>query len=52
MRAQCKAEGLSREEAKVKVSEVEKKVVTLRRQGTKALKQRFAEVTCSEEISL
>lgn len=38
MRAQCKSEGLAREETKSKVGEVEKKVVTLRRQGVKALK--------------
>lgn len=38
MRSQCKAEGVARDETKAKVSEVEKRVVTLRRQGVKALK--------------
>ena len=51
-RAQCKADGLSRDESKAKVSEVEKKIVTLRRQGVKALKQLFAEVTENEEMLL
>ena len=37
-RAQCKADGLARDETKAKVSEVEKRVVTMRRQGVKALK--------------
>jgi len=37
-RSQCKSEGMSRDDIKVKVAEVEKKVVTLRRQGVKALK--------------
>ena len=37
-RAQCKADGLSRDETKAKVSEMEQKVITLRRQGVKALK--------------
>lgn len=38
MRSKCKADGLAKDEIKVKVAEVEKKVVTLRRQGVKALK--------------
>ena len=48
-RAQCKSEGLARDEVKVKVAEVEKKVVTLRRQGVKALKQMFMEIVEDEE---
>lgn len=52
MRAQCKADGTSRDETKAKVSEVEKKVVTLRRQGVKALKQMFLEIVSSEERTL
>jgi len=38
MRSKCKADGLAKDEIKVKVAEVEKKVVTHRRQGVKALK--------------
>ena len=49
MRAQCKTEGLPRDETKAKVGEVEKKVVTLRRQGVKELKQMFAEIVGNEE---
>ena len=52
MRAQCKSEGAARDETKAKVSEVEKKVVTLRRQGVKALKQMFGEIVGDEEIIL
>lgn len=52
MRAQCKAEKLSRDDTKAKVSEVEKKVQTVRRQGVKALKQYFLQVTESEEHTL
>ena len=49
MRAQCKSEGLNREETKAKVSEVEKQVVAVRRKGVKELKQVFAEITENEE---
>ena len=52
MRAQCKEEKLSRDETKVKVAELEKKIVTLRRQGVKALKQSFGEIVSSEERTL
>ena len=52
VRAQCKADGLSRDETKAKVGEAEKRVVTVRRQGVKALKQIFAEVTENEEQTL
>lgn len=38
MRSKSKADGLAKDDIKVKVAEVEKKVVTLRRQGVKALK--------------
>lgn len=51
-RAACKAEGLSREDSKAKLSEVEKQIVQVRRQGTKKLKKEFAEITCDEEMSL
>ena len=52
MRAQCKEEKLSRDETKVKVAELEKKIVTLRRQGVKALKQQFGEIISDEEQTL
>ena len=52
VRQQCKVDGLSKEETKAKVAEQEKNVVTLRRQGTKALKQIFAEVVENEEMTL
>lgn len=52
MRAKCKADGTARDETKAKVSEVEKKVVMLRRQGVKALKQIFAEIISNEEQTL
>ena len=52
MRAQCKEEKLSRDETKVKVGELEKKIVTLRRQGVKALKHSFGEIVSNEEQSL
>lgn len=42
MRAQLKADGLSREEQKVRVTELEKQIVALRRKGVKALKSSFA----------
>ena len=48
-RAQCKADGLARDETKARVSEVEKRVVTLRRQGVKALKQMFGEIVGNED---
>ena len=51
-RAQCKADGVARDETKAKVSEVEKRVVTLRRQGVKALKQMFGEIVANEEQTL
>ena len=52
MRAQCKEEKLSRDETKIKVGELEKKIVTLRRQGVKALKQQFGEIVSDEERTL
>lgn len=51
-RAACKAEGLSRDETKVKVAVVEKQVVALRRQGTKTLKALFVEIIENEEMTL
>ena len=48
-RAQCKADGLARDETKARVSEVENRVVTLRRQGVKALKQMFGEIVGNED---
>lgn len=52
MRAKCKAEGLSRDETKAKVSELDKKIVVLRRKGVKALKSSFTEIVESEEYTL
>mmetsp|Transcript_31708 Transcript_31708/g.41997 ORF Transcript_31708/g.41997 Transcript_31708/m.41997 type:complete len:93 (+) Transcript_31708:1413-1691(+) len=52
MRAKCKAEGLSRDETKAKVAELEKQVVVLRRKGVKALKSIFVEIVESEDYSL
>ena len=51
-RAQCKQEGLNKEETKSRVTDVEKKVVALRRKGVKELKARFAEITDCEETAL
>ena len=52
LRAKCKAEKLSREETKAKTSELDKKIVSLRRQGVKALKNMFAEIIANEEETL
>ena len=43
---------MPRDETKAKVGEVEKRVVTLRRQGVKALKQIFGEIVGNEEQTL
>jgi len=52
MRAKCKAEGVSREETKEKVKEIEKKIKELRKDGVKTLKSIFADVVDSEEFVL
>ena len=52
VKAQCKQNKTSREETKQKTSEAEKKVKEVRRNGTKVLKQMFAEITDDEEMTL
>ena len=52
VKAECKKEKLSRDELKQRTGDAEKKVKEIRRNGTKALKQMFAEICEDEEIDL
>jgi hypothetical protein len=52
IKAECKKDGLSRDETKAKMAAAEKRIKEVRRQGTKQLKKYFAEITEDDELAL
>ena len=52
VKAECKANGVAKDETKKLAAEAAKKMDQLRRKGTKALKEQFFEVTESDEMIL